>query len=73
MRTSELVAMGWLIGYFILWWPSVYAIDQGSLIEGLGNGIIGLTITILILLIGNKWERKNMNKFNVENLLESKK
>ena len=33
--------MGWLIGYFVVLYPLMYAFN-GSLIFGLLNGIIGL-------------------------------
>lgn len=55
MKRYEMVAMCWLIGYFILWWPYFFAYD-GNLIAGLINANIGVLSTIMILWFGKRWE-----------------
>lgn len=59
MKTYEGVAMSWILGWFVLWWPYFYATDQGTLIGGLINGILGLGTAVMILWIGRKWEECN--------------
>lgn len=55
MKRYESLAMSWMAGWFIFWWPITYATD-GSLITGLINGIIGVLTTIMFLWFGRKWE-----------------
>jgi len=55
MKLYEQIAMCWLIGWFVLFFPIHIAMD-GNLFQGLINGCIGLLSVIMILWFGEKWE-----------------
>lgn len=58
MKLYKYIAICFLIGWFVLGWPIIYAID-GDLFGGLLNGVIGLLTTVAILWFGEKWEAVN--------------
>lgn len=42
------ILLGWIIGYFVVLFPLMCAYD-GSLIEGLFRGILGVLVAIIII------------------------
>ena len=53
MEINKRMAVAWMIGFFVFWYPFNYAMN-GSLINGLLMGIFGLAGAILLLMFGDK-------------------
>ena len=51
METNQRLSMAWLIGFFVAGFPIHFAFD-GSLIQGLLQGIFGVAIALFILIGG---------------------